>query len=590
MQGVPEERAREHIGEDTAEILVRIAESALDSDAFRSLDDTLDKICLYVYSSLRCADVEIRVLDPDKEELVARGRIRIPEAALYGRNDPLFLSDPPVSYLRSGLRAPSIEVFLRARPFTARVGEFDTSSDRYSSMRECGIGAMYFAPIVRNGTTVGVLACYWRDEQLPDRGDRSLVATMCRLAAVAITTATIADEAARIRSELEDVYRHLEHDNKGLQVVQSAQSAMIRLLADRSARTIQQTATSLASAIGRSVMVCRADGVELAVQAAEEHLPALRAALSRRRTDGGDCTVIRMEGGRSPAAQGSLIITPALSPRDEYGQIIAAQAALVMGGHLQAQEMDSALSTFALPAVLLTLCHGLAGDPQIQETYGLLNITETTALYLAVARTPTPEAAFRLGRKHETLRSAGWRWLAACADGCDVLLLLHGDEPDRASARHFMAMSPQAARMGLSSPFIGLDQLPQALKQARAAASVAATDRGVAYHGDFGSFGNVAAALEPEQITDFVTATLGELRRYDARRGTGLVDTLRRYVAHSGQIAETATELSIHVNTLHQRIQRIEQVTGLDLHSYRDIARVTLALDMLRLAGDTSLS
>ncbi|WP_123668294.1 PucR family transcriptional regulator [Actinocorallia herbida] len=191
-----------------------------------------------------------------------------------------------------------------------------------------------------------------------------------------------------------------------------------------------------------------------------------------------------------------------------------------------------------------------------------------------------------LSPEDETLRTAGWRWLAATADGADVLVLLHGAEPDRATARRFAAMSPQAERTGFSAAFTGLDRLPEALKEARMAASVAPAGRGIAYYDDFGSFGNVAAALSPKQLTEYVTTTLGALRAYDLKRGSSLLETLRRFVANSGQVAETAAELSIHVNTLHQRIQRIEQVTGLDLRSYRDIARITLALDMLQITGD----
>jgi len=56
-----------------------------------------------------------------------------------------------------------------------------------------------------------------------------------------------------------------------------------------------------------------------------------------------------------------------------------------------------------------------------------------------------------------------------------------------------------------------------------------------------------------------------------------LLRTLEAFVGHDYDRAATATALHVHRNTLGYRIRRIEQVTGLDLSSARDLALAYLA-------------
>ncbi|TXK16966.1 CdaR family transcriptional regulator [Homoserinibacter sp. GY 40078] len=73
---------------------------------------------------------------------------------------------------------------------------------------------------------------------------------------------------------------------------------------------------------------------------------------------------------------------------------------------------------------------------------------------------------------------------------------------------------------------------------------------------------------------------LRELRaRYLAPLGADLEETLRCYLDTSLSLAATATALHLHKNTVMYRLRRIEELSGVDLHDPRDIARVVLALD-----------
>jgi sugar diacid utilization regulator len=67
------------------------------------------------------------------------------------------------------------------------------------------------------------------------------------------------------------------------------------------------------------------------------------------------------------------------------------------------------------------------------------------------------------------------------------------------------------------------------------------------------------------EIRTFVMEWLGQLLDYDLRRRTDLVQTLSHYLDCGGNYDETAATLLIHRSTLRYRLQRIRDITRLDL-------------------------
>jgi DNA-binding PucR family transcriptional regulator len=60
---------------------------------------------------------------------------------------------------------------------------------------------------------------------------------------------------------------------------------------------------------------------------------------------------------------------------------------------------------------------------------------------------------------------------------------------------------------------------------------------------------------------------LGRLLAYDRQHNTDLVATLRAYFEQNANASETARKLYVHRNTLNYRLQRISEISGLDLGS-----------------------
>ncbi|WP_193096535.1 helix-turn-helix domain-containing protein [Brevibacterium sp. FME17] len=88
----------------------------------------------------------------------------------------------------------------------------------------------------------------------------------------------------------------------------------------------------------------------------------------------------------------------------------------------------------------------------------------------------------------------------------------------------------------------------------------------------------------PEHVGQFMERMLGPLRQWDQRQSADLVTTLRTYFEHSNSMSRTASALSIHINTLKLRLERIDTVLDNDWRApeYAFRLHVALRLDQLQ--------
>jgi len=172
-----------------------------------------------------------------------------------------------------------------------------------------------------------------------------------------------------------------------------------------------------------------------------------------------------------------------------------------------------------------------------------------------------------------------------------ALLPLGGGDTVRDLARIDAELDRLAREEGLaggrSEPRRGLAQDARGLAEAACAAQVvrAMVPQGAARgYGELGVY-RYLAQLPAEQAPDERHAqAIAVLAGYDARRRTELLRTLERHLGDRGALAATARALYIHTNTLRQRLDRIEQLTGLTLAD-EDLLSLELALKLARLRG-----
>jgi purine catabolism regulator len=96
--------------------------------------------------------------------------------------------------------------------------------------------------------------------------------------------------------------------------------------------------------------------------------------------------------------------------------------------------------------------------------------------------------------------------------------------------------------------------------------------------------------LDSEEMRQFCHETLGPLVEYDRRTKSDLVKTLEVYLDCMGSWNKAAEELCVHPNTLGYRLNRIQELLGVDLNSPEQRLNLQLALKILRLGGGAGLS
>ncbi|MFY7066953.1 helix-turn-helix domain-containing protein [Nocardiopsis changdeensis] len=97
--------------------------------------------------------------------------------------------------------------------------------------------------------------------------------------------------------------------------------------------------------------------------------------------------------------------------------------------------------------------------------------------------------------------------------------------------------------------------------------------------GDYLPYAAVFDADAPA-MEDFLHRTLGRVKSYDAERGTELLRTLRAFVHHGASPTRAARALNFHVNTILQRLERLDRVLGSGWRDDEDYFRLTLAVRM----------
>jgi PucR C-terminal helix-turn-helix domain len=129
---------------------------------------------------------------------------------------------------------------------------------------------------------------------------------------------------------------------------------------------------------------------------------------------------------------------------------------------------------------------------------------------------------------------------------------------------HASGRAHPAGRAGVSAPRDDVRDLAQARREADCAARVAQARPALGPVLSWDSLGFYRVAEQgAAAVRALVAATPAALLR--DRADAELVRTALTYLDHAGHAARTAAELSVHRQTLYYRLEKIEQLTGIDL-------------------------
>jgi sugar diacid utilization regulator len=133
-------------------------------------------------------------------------------------------------------------------------------------------------------------------------------------------------------------------------------------------------------------------------------------------------------------------------------------------------------------------------------------------------------------------------------------------------------------------------QLPEAYSEANVALEIGHRIHGPSSVSNFGSTGTYKLLFRvlqenPEELEAFYAETLEPVVHYDSRYGTELVQTLITYLGNDASTVRTAGDLFAHRHTIRYRLDRVSELTGLDVDKSEDRERLTLGIKAMQLLG-----
>jgi len=88
-------------------------------------------------------------------------------------------------------------------------------------------------------------------------------------------------------------------------------------------------------------------------------------------------------------------------------------------------------------------------------------------------------------------------------------------------------------------------------------------------------------------LKNFALKYLQPLIDYDEQYGSDLITTLEAYLKNDKKISRTADELFIHRNTVRYRIDRINDILGVDLEDGEMLFNIYFSLKALKVIDST---
>jgi sugar diacid utilization regulator len=234
-----------------------------------------------------------------------------------------------------------------------------------------------------------------------------------------------------------------------------------------------------------------------------------------------------------------------------------------------------------------------------------LDVQEGASMIVARAHAQTPTDEGWRGRVRAVAergaRAVVSRSIAALSErdgiaGAEVLVLVPGgEEATAARAAEGILREMEAGLAGytfaLGRSRIAEDpaELPRAASEALLAANVAegAGDGVALAFEQTGAYRLLLSTMSenPAELQRFYAETVEPLVAYDEQYETELVRTLETFLEADGNVAGTAQRLFTHRHTIYYRLERVRELSGLDVGSSDGREKLSLGLKAMRVLG-----
>ncbi|HMD57358.1 MAG TPA: helix-turn-helix domain-containing protein [Solirubrobacteraceae bacterium] len=183
--------------------------------------------------------------------------------------------------------------------------------------------------------------------------------------------------------------------------------------------------------------------------------------------------------------------------------------------------------------------------------------------------------------------------------GAEVLVLVPGGEDATAARAAEAILAEMEAGLGGYTFALGRSrvaedpaELPRAASEALLAANVAqgSPDGAALAFEQTGAYRLLLSAMSenPSELQRFYAETVEPLVAYDEQYETDLLLTLETFLEADGNVAGTAQRLFTHRHTIYYRLERVRELSGLDVSSSDGREKLSLGLKSMRVLGISS--
>jgi sugar diacid utilization regulator len=191
------------------------------------------------------------------------------------------------------------------------------------------------------------------------------------------------------------------------------------------------------------------------------------------------------------------------------------------------------------------------------------------------------------------------RGARAAVPSAEVAILIPGDDPEAAERVGEAVLRELGASLAGHTFSLGRSRLatdpgdlPRAGNEALLAANVAEGDTSAEGHrvmafDDTGAYRLLLSAMseDPAELQRFYAETIEPLVAYDEQYETDLVVTIEAFLDADGNVAGTAQRLFTHRHTIRYRLERVRELSGLDVGSTDGREKLSLGLKAMRVLG-----
>jgi sugar diacid utilization regulator len=474
------------------------------------------------------------------------------------------------------------------------------------------------APLLIRGEMIGVLEV-WRRRRSPfGSSDVARLVGLTNLAAIAIDNAHLFDQAQSSLTRLAAAERTLSEQVAALQQAADIHLTLSEVLLEE--QDLHAMARTVAIAVGGDVAIMSASLTPLAVSPrlldVDRVAPELSRILERHpqgvsgvelTTRPGWLTAQPVRPGLRP---GGWVCVLTAEPPTAMTDIVTASAST----HTALWQVQNEAAERALAQTKeRMLCDLVEGSPEQRRaaasraTRMRIDLQRPMRVVVGSLHGVAEHAAdhgWDSTRIDEFRRSLRARFARIVSQAGAELSDLYGDR--------FVAILPEigdldrlvddltdrltaaetlTTRWGISGVHCRPDELGVALEEAEASMRVASRlgRKDWAVFDRLGLLQYLVGPVESAGLDAFATEVLGPLLQADdARPGGGeLVATLRAYLEANCSQQGAAKQLYVHHKTMRYRIERIEQLTGLDLRTHADRVRADVALKIHDMTAPT---